>query len=121
MFLQLNHQQLDVFQVAHSFVKECYHLTKAFPADEKFAMVQQIRRAALSVYLNIAEGCSRKSSTERRRFFEISRGSLIEVDAALDIAVGLGYCSKETMPDLGNNMTRCFSMLSKLISAPTHG
>jgi four helix bundle protein len=45
-------------------------------------MVQQIRRATLSVHLNIAEGCSRKSPSERKRFFEISRGSLIEVDTA---------------------------------------
>jgi len=54
-------------------------------------MIQQIRRAALSVHLNVAEGCSRKSLTERRRFYEIARGSVIEIDAAPDIAVNLGY------------------------------
>jgi four helix bundle protein len=86
MFLQLNHQQLDVYQISRAFVKECYFLTKTFPSEEKFALVQQIRRAALSVHLNIAEGCSRKSIAERKRFFEVSRGSIIEIDAALDIA-----------------------------------
>ena len=51
----------------------------------KFAMCFQIRRVALSVHLNIAEGASRKSETERKRFYEISRGSLIEIDTILDL------------------------------------
>ena len=58
MFLQLNHQKLDVFIVAKSFALECYRFTKSLRADEKFNMVQQVRRAAVSVYLNIAESCS---------------------------------------------------------------
>jgi hypothetical protein len=62
MFLQLNHHQFDVYTVARLFVKDCYVLTKSFPQEEKFAMVQQIKRAALSVYLNIAEGFSRKKA-----------------------------------------------------------
>lgn len=95
MFLQLNHQNLEIFKVSQKLVFECYELTKTFPSDEKFAMVQQIRRAALSVHLNIAEGCSRKSEAERKRFFEMSRGSLVEVDAALDISSMLSYCPKE--------------------------
>ena len=56
---------------------------KGFRQEEKFGLVQQIRRAALSAHLNLAEGFSRKSEAERRRFFGISRGSLIEIDAAL--------------------------------------
>ena len=75
MFLQLAHTRLDVFNFSHELALECYNVTRLFPDNEKFAMVQQIRRAALSVHLNIAEGCSRKSITERRRFFEIARGS----------------------------------------------
>jgi four helix bundle protein len=116
MFLQLNHQQFDVFKIARIFVKDCYEFTMHFPPDEKFAMTQQIRRAALSVYLNISEGFSRKSEAERKRFFEISRGSLVEIDAALDIAEALGYCKKEVLAAAGINLVRCFSMLSKLIS-----
>lgn len=116
MFLQLNHHSFDVYSVARTFVKDCYFLTKVFPPEEKFAMVQQIRRAALSVYLNLAEGFSRKSEVERKRFFEISRGSIIEIDAALDIASDLSYCKKEDLVQLGSNLTRTFSMISKLIS-----
>jgi len=115
MFLQLNHQKLQVFGTSQKFVFECYKLTKIFPQDEKFAMVQQIRRAALSVHLNLAEGCSRKSQAERKRFFEISRGSLIEIDAALDIAAKLDYCQKNNIPELGHYMLECFKMLSSLI------
>ena len=98
------------------FVKDCYFLTKQFPTDEKFATVQQICRAASSVYLNPAEGFSRKSEVERKRFFETSRGSLIEINAALDIAEDLGCCHHNELDALGANLTRTFSMLSKLIS-----
>lgn len=72
MFLKLNHQKLEVFIVSRQFVLECYRLTKNLPADEKFGMISQIRRAALSVHLNIAEGCSGKSETERKRYYEIA-------------------------------------------------
>ena len=88
-----------------------------FPADEKFAMVQQIRRAALSVHLNIAEGCSRKSFAERKRFFEISRGSVIEVDAAIGIAYRLEYCDMKMIENLGNLIINCFKQLTGLIKS----
>ena len=93
MFLELAHTKTDVFQTSKKFTLECYRITKDFPADEKFGMVSQIRRAALSTHLNIAEGCSRKSENERKRFFEIARGSVVEVDTALDIAHELYYKS----------------------------
>ena len=78
-------------------------------------MVQQVRRAGLSVYLNIAEGCSRKSLTERKRFFEISRGSVIEIDAVLDLCIELNYGKKENIEKLGQLMQRTFSMLTKML------
>src|SRR5690348_8950091 len=116
MFLQLNHQQLDVYKISRLFVKGCYLATKVFPAEEKFNLTQQIRRAALSIHLNIAEGSSRKSEQERKRYYEIARGSIIEIDAVLDIASDLMYCKKENFKELGNNTIRCFSMISKLIT-----
>ena len=116
MFLELSHTRLDIFKVAKAFVLGCYKETKSFPAEEKFGMISQIRRAALSIHLNIAEGCSRKSEKERRRFYEIARGSIVEVDAALDIAVSLNYTTQEKLNELGTLMIRCFQMVSKLIS-----
>ena len=115
MFLELAHTKLDVFQAAKQFVLVCYKETKSFPHEERFAMTSQVRRAALSVHLNVAEGCSRKSEKERKRYYEIARGSIVEVDAALDIAVSLDYTSKEKLAELGSLMIRCFQMISKLI------
>jgi len=120
MFLQLAHTKLDIFHISKLFVLECYTISKLFPADEKFAIVQQIRRAALSVHLNIAEGCSRKSFAERKRFFEISRGSVIETDTALDIAVVLGYCSEKQLQSLGEKLIKTFKILCGLITNETN-
>ena len=78
-------------------------------------MISQIRRAALSVHLNIAEGASRKSEIERKRFYEISRSSIVEIDAALDIANGLKYLKNHDMSELGEEMVRCFKILTGLI------
>jgi|SRR6185295_13157912 len=115
MFLHLAHTKTPVFQESQKFTLECYRITKDFPKDEKFAMVQQIRRAALSVHLNIAEGCSRKSENERKRFFEISRGSVIEVDTAIDIAHSLKYKTEEELKQLGDYLVNTFKQLTGLI------
>jgi four helix bundle protein len=78
-------------------------------------MSQQIRRAALSVHLNVAEGCSRKSQAERRRFYEIARGSVIEIDTALDIAVNLNYLSIDLLKVLGEQIISTFKQLTGMI------
>jgi four helix bundle protein len=115
MFLKLSHQKLDIYNYSQAFVLECYILSKQLPDYEKFGMVSQVRRAALSVHLNIAEGASRKSEIERKRFFEISRSSIVEIDAALDIANGLGYLKNHDTSKLGEAMIRCFKILTGLI------
>lgn len=117
MFLKLNHQKLEVFVTSRQFVIECYRLTKILPSDEKFGMISQIRRAALSVHLNIAEGASRKSETERKRYYEIARGSIIEIDAALDIANDLEYLKNYNTTLLGEKMINCFKLLTGLIKS----
>ena len=116
MFLHLGHTKLEVFSVSRAFALSCYEETKMFPNDERFALTQQIRRAALSVHLNLAEGSSRTSLNERKRFYEISRGSLIEVDAAFDIAEDLGYTNKENLVHTGELIIKTFKMLSKMIA-----
>lgn len=117
MFLKLNHQKLDLYSVSRLFVLECYKLSKLLPPDEKFGMISQIRRAALSVHLNIAEGASRKSEVERKRYYEISRGSIIEIDAAVDIASDLTYLDGMNLEKLGETMISCFKMLSVMINS----
>lgn len=116
MFLQLSHTKTDVFAASKSFALECYKVTRSFPSEERFAMTQQIRRAALSVHLNIAEGCSRKSTAERKRFFEIARGSVIEVDTALDIASNLEYVTPDKLIVLGQYLISTFKQLSAMIN-----
>lgn len=119
MFLKVEHIKLEAYADSRQFVRECYAATGSFPADEKYVLTQQIKRAALSVHLNIAEGSSRKSETERKRFYEIARGSLIEIDAALDIAFDMGYCTEEGLQSLGGLMIKCFKLLSGLINSFT--
>jgi four helix bundle protein len=116
MFLNLDHQKLDVYTASRVFVSECYKLTKSLPVDEKFGMISQVRRAALSVYLNIAEGASRKSGAERKRYYEVARGSVIEIDAALDIANDLGYIKTIDTTNLGQSIAS-FKLLTGLIKS----
>ena len=117
MFLNLAHTRMAVFEESKRFVLECYRTTKFFPQEERFAMVQQIRRAALSVHFNIADGCSRTSENERKRFFEISRGSIIEIDAAFDIAQALNYTTAQELTQLGKYLVGTFKQLTGLIRA----
>ena len=119
MFLTLNHQRLDLYSYSRKFVAETYKLTRLLPQDEKFGMISQIRRAALSVHLNIAEGASRKSEAERKRFYEIARGSIIEIDAALDIANDLAYLNDQNLSLLSETMITCFKMLTGMIQSKT--
>lgn len=115
MFLKLAHTKLDVYQASQKLAIECYKQSRRLPVDEKFAMGQQLRRAALSVHLNLAEGCSRKSLAERRRFFEVSRGSVIEIDSCLDIALNLKYFNREDLNVLGKSIIDVFKLLSGMI------
>jgi four helix bundle protein len=115
VFIQLNHKTLEVYKTIRELNRDIYKVSLLLPADEKFNMVQQIRRAALSVKLNFAEGCSRKSDAERKRFKEIARGSVVEIDAALETAVDLEYVTVEQLKHTGELLNKSFAMLSKMI------
>ena len=115
MFLRLNHKNLDVYKAARELLKLSYQITKKLPPEEKLNLIHQINRAALSVKLNIAEGPSRKSQTERKRFYQISRSSVIEIDAAAEAIVDLGYLKEDDLMPLGVFLNKTFSMLSNMI------
>ena len=116
MFIELRHQNLDVYKITRQLVKEVYCVALKFPQEEKFNMIQQVRRAALSVKLNLAEGASRKSTLERNRYLEIARGSVVEIDAILETAIDLQYLSAEDLKEVGLLLKRCFAMLSRMIN-----
>jgi four helix bundle protein len=86
-----NFKELIVWQKAHQFVLEVYRLTRNFPAEEKFGLTSQIRRAAVSVPANIAEGFPKRSPNDKTRYFNIAQGSLEEVHYYLILAKDLGY------------------------------
>ena len=115
MFIQLKHKSLDVYMAVRELTKEVYKASMKLPAEEKFNMVQQIRRAVLSVKLNLAEGSTRKSEVERKRYLEIARGSVVEIDAALETAVDLEYYTITELESTGELLNKCFAMLSKMI------
>jgi len=111
--LDLSHK--NVYQISMKLVKDVYKATASFPKEEQYVLVSQIRRAAISVCSNIAEGASRLSKTEKKRFYEISRSSLVEMDTQFEIAIILEYYKKGQMQELEQYLESTFRMLSKLI------
>lgn len=114
--LNLSHKNLDVYKMSLKLIEEVYKITKEFPQEELFVLVSQIRRAAISVCSNKAEGASRISKKEKKRFYEISRSSLVEVDTQFEIAIILAYYQKGQMKELEQYLESTFRMLSKMIS-----
>lgn len=88
-------EKLDVWQKGRSFAKLVYSLSQKFPPDEKFGIVSQIRRAAVSVCCNIAEGVNRNTGKEQARFTEIAYGSLMEVLNLLILSNDLAFISEK--------------------------
>lgn len=110
-------ETLDVYQKARKLVKEIYLLLENFPSYEKYSLCDQIRRSAISVPSNLAEGSGRFSLKERIHFVEISYGSLMEVYCQLSIANDLGYCSDEKHKELKIQIDEIARMLYGLRSS----
>jgi four helix bundle protein len=89
------YQDLIAWQKAYELVMAVYERTRAFPADERFGLTAQLRRAAVSIPSNIAEGWGRQSRTELIRFLEMARGSCYEVQTQMLIADGLRYLQQD--------------------------
>jgi len=111
-FALFSHEQLDMWQFSMDFVTDIYKLLNRFPERERFSLTSQIRRAAISVPSNIAEGSSRFSEKEKIHFNEIALGSLAEVICQLDIALRVGYISQEEF----NQFKSKASTIGKMIS-----
>lgn len=107
-------EQLDVYQVARMYVKNVYMLSDRFPQKEDFALTSQIRRAAVSITSNIAEGTSRFSIKDKSHFIEIAYGSLMETYSQLQVATDLGYVSQESIAQIAPLVVELRNKLSAL-------
>ena len=113
--LNLSHKKLEVYQFSLRLIKEIYKATGKFPKEEQYVLISQMRRAAISVSSNIAEGASRLSKIEKKRFYEISRSSLVEIDTQFEIAINLNYYKKGQVAELEQCLESTFKMLSRMI------
>jgi four helix bundle protein len=105
---------LIVWKKAHSLAIETYKTTITFPKDELYSLVSQIRRAAISIPANIAEGCGRGSSSEFRYFIQVSLGSAAELEYHLLLSRDLRFLSNEDYEQLTGQVTEVKRMLTGL-------
>ena len=107
-------ENLKVYQVARALVKDVYILQNSFPKEEKYALGDQVRRAAVSITANLAEGSGRQSVKEKIHFIEIAFGTMTEVFCELQTACDLGYIQLEELDALRPQFTEVAKMLSGL-------
>lgn len=110
------HEQLDVWKKSVDFSVEVYRATESFPKDERFGLISQIRRAAVSIAANIAEGAGRRSDKEFLNFLSMSQGSASEVETELLIAHKLGYLTDADFQSLMQRMDEIGRMITGLCS-----
>ncbi|MCL4489940.1 MAG: four helix bundle protein [Chloroflexi bacterium] len=110
-----NFRELRVWKRAIEFIVQIYKLSRAFPKDETYGLTSQLRRAATSISLNIAEGSGASSDVEFVRFLEMARRSVYEVITALEIAHRLDYCTNEGTHPLSGEADEIAAMISGLI------
>ncbi|HUH37434.1 MAG TPA: four helix bundle protein [Spongiibacteraceae bacterium] len=113
MEIRRRYRQLKVWQSAMALVTEVYRVTGGFPETEKFGLVTQMRRAAVSLPSNIAEGAGRGTDKEFSRFLQIARGSLFELETQVDIARRLELIARPE--ELNEHFEHLFAMLNNLI------
>lgn len=108
-------RNLEVWQRAHQVVLAVYRVTTGFPSGERFGLTSQMRRCAVSIPSNIAEGSGRDSDPDFARFLRISMGSASELDYQLLLARDLGFMDEESYDDLSTELARVKRMLNGLL------
>ena len=108
-----SYKNLNVYQDAKSLVVDVYKVLKLFPAEEKYALCDQIRRAVISITSNIAEGMNRMSDKEKAHFIGVAYASMMEVDSQLEVSVELGYLT----PELYNTLEEKIDCIARQLSA----
>ena len=108
------HKKLTVWQKSIELVTELYRITEGFPAKESFSLTAQMRRAAVSVPSNIAEGLTRKTAKDKLHFLNMSQASLSELDTQVEICVRLGYLNNEVYEAVETRLVEVQMLLSGL-------
>src|SRR4051794_31073211 len=106
---------LVVYQKAHGFVLGVYRVTKHFPNDERFGLTSQLRRAAVSIPANIAEGFAKRGINDKLRFYNIAQGSLEECKYYLILAHDLDYCDTSGLSAQINEVSRMLNAYARAI------
>ena len=109
-------EHLKVWQKSHQLVLDIYKITKKFPKEEIFSLVDQIKRSSSSIPTNIVEGNERKTKNEFIQFLYVSKGSCAETKYHLLLAKDLGYISETEYQDLNNRIIEISKMLSSFIN-----
>ena len=103
---QFGFQRLEVYQLAKALVLKSYQLTKKFPPDEKYALVQQINRAAISIPSNIVEGYGRTTAKDKSHFLNMAYSSMMELVCQYEISKELGYITDDDLNDMMDSAYR---------------
>jgi len=111
------YRKLIAYQKAKEVVKKTYKLLKKFPAEERYAMCDQLRRASVSITSNIAEGVNRFSVKDKAHFIEVAYGSLMEVSSQFEIAEELGYITAEDRLSMDQLIEEDARLLSGLLNS----
>lgn len=109
--------QLKAWQESHKLVLEIYEITKVFPKDEQFGLTNQIRRAAVSITSNIAEGFRRETYKDKIRFYFISLASLSELQNQLLLARDIKYLDKEKFMEIAKQSVIASKLIMGLIKS----
>ena len=104
------HKDLEIWKLSIKFVKEIYLVTENFPKSELYGLTSQLRRAAISIPSNLAEGNARFSDKETLRFIDITIGSIAEIDTQLTIAKEIGFLTHEQTIKLIENLSKINAM-----------
>lgn len=110
-----NFKQLKVWNRVHTLTLRLYTVTAQFPRSELFGLTQQIRRAAVSIEANLAEGCGRRTDRELSRFALIANGSANELQCQVLVARDLGYLEQNIYREIERELAEITSMLSGLV------
>jgi four helix bundle protein len=112
-----NYRDLQVWKKTHDLALELYRVSQRFPREEIYGITGQLRRAAVSIGANLAEGCGRRTSTELARFVRIALGSASELDYQLLLSRDLGFMAAEEFTSASASLTEVRKMLTSFLNS----